>query len=657
MLLLLVSWILLFFIFLSFGEFFVRLFDKSTKTNSGIRYNFMEKFWIGIFGIVILSMLFNFFIPLDIFVFCFYLIIAIILNIYYKLPVVIYRDIRLFYSKNRILVFCFFLIAFVVMCFSLYPDYQYDSGLYHTQTMMWYKQYAIIPGLGNVHGRLAFNSMTLIIYELFNYQLGLFETFTSISGLCLLVFSAWCLSKISKLSFVSSLYLYFLQVLLLLSFSSSMASYNTDLLPALLVISLIISFIFNENRWNKPLFFMCLPLLCVTFKLSTYPICLVSFLFCVYYIKQKKYRQLLISVLCGSFLIIPWLARFVIETGYLVYPFPSIDIFSFDWKMPLSKVIEEKDSVVGFSRMPGFNESAVAALPLKEWIFIWYFRLSPFNSLFLLLALFSPIFIPFIYKNKTFDKIVLLCWAIAFVGLLLSFATAPATRFHYAFVILASTLPFLLFKDSRQFNKNGYFPKFYFSSFFFIIITFLWVVQFCLTSILADSIVPLHMVAFLDMGFLETRVGKELFLARYYYKSIALIVILLLFICLLILYRNNKVKSCFVKLINFLVLNKYKTMMLPILFVIGFSMLNLRYDYSISENTSVVNLLISPQDPQIDKPKMEEYLVGPNQVAFYPINSDRCFDCDLPCSNIKISNLKMRGASIKDGFRIGITHE
>ena len=33
----------------------------------------------------------------------------------------------------------------------------YDSGLYHFSSIRWINEYAIVPGLGNLHGRLAFN--------------------------------------------------------------------------------------------------------------------------------------------------------------------------------------------------------------------------------------------------------------------------------------------------------------------------------------------------------------------------------------------------------------------------------------------------------------------------------------------------------------------
>ncbi len=40
---------------------------------------------------------------------------------------------------------------------AMLPVNNYDSGLYHFNTIRWFNTYPIVPGLGNLHGRLAFN--------------------------------------------------------------------------------------------------------------------------------------------------------------------------------------------------------------------------------------------------------------------------------------------------------------------------------------------------------------------------------------------------------------------------------------------------------------------------------------------------------------------
>lgn len=42
------------------------------------------------------------------------------------------------------------------------PLRAYDTGLYHLPMVEWVRQFAIVPGLGNLHGRLAFNNANLL---------------------------------------------------------------------------------------------------------------------------------------------------------------------------------------------------------------------------------------------------------------------------------------------------------------------------------------------------------------------------------------------------------------------------------------------------------------------------------------------------------------
>ena len=59
----------------------------------------------------------------------------------------------------------------------------YNSGSYHLQSIRWYNQYALVPGLGNLYGRLAFNqsffafAAALNFYPFFNYGYALANGF------------------------------------------------------------------------------------------------------------------------------------------------------------------------------------------------------------------------------------------------------------------------------------------------------------------------------------------------------------------------------------------------------------------------------------------------------------------------------------------------
>ena len=66
------------------------------------------------------------------------------------------------------------LVAWVASKATL-PPTNYDSGLYHFNAIRWINMYPIVPGLGNLHGRLAFNQSlftyvaALNFYPVFGY--------------------------------------------------------------------------------------------------------------------------------------------------------------------------------------------------------------------------------------------------------------------------------------------------------------------------------------------------------------------------------------------------------------------------------------------------------------------------------------------------------
>jgi hypothetical protein len=58
------------------------------------------------------------------------------------------------------------LTAIFVANLALGTPQNYDTGLYHLQAVRWNSHFAIVPGLGNLHGRLAFNNPSLLYASL-----------------------------------------------------------------------------------------------------------------------------------------------------------------------------------------------------------------------------------------------------------------------------------------------------------------------------------------------------------------------------------------------------------------------------------------------------------------------------------------------------------
>src|SRR5437867_8975681 len=71
-------------------------------------------------------------------------------------------------SRRRFLLLSVSALALWVANISLRAPWNYDSGLYHFQMIRWLNEYAIVPGLGNLHTRLAFNQSYFLYPALLN---------------------------------------------------------------------------------------------------------------------------------------------------------------------------------------------------------------------------------------------------------------------------------------------------------------------------------------------------------------------------------------------------------------------------------------------------------------------------------------------------------
>lgn len=86
-------------------------------------------------------------------------------------------------------------------------------------------------------------------------------------------------------------------------------------------------------------------------------------------ITGKKWKEIILYLGLGIITIAPFLARNVIISGYLVYPYPELDLFSVDWKMKASSLVRERNEIKAWAW--GLNDVAKANAPFSEWFPIW----------------------------------------------------------------------------------------------------------------------------------------------------------------------------------------------------------------------------------------------------------------------------------------------
>lgn len=262
----------------------------------------------------------------------------------------------------------------------LHQGIPYDDGLYHLQTIRWLRSYPLPPGLGNLHGRLAFNSAYLC------YAATLWE----LPGLALRHLANGPLTLVLLLEVVKSLY----------RLCRGEASGVPDLLAVFVspyLVRLGATYLNNVTADAGIFFFSVggllglarylregedrdlalLLMVCaagVGIKLSFVglgvAIALVALGWRTWHLR-KGLKTLGVLLIVPAIWIAVWMARSVIASGYLIYPVAWSGL-SVDWRIPRELVIEEANWVRSWARSAEAHWSIVLAN--WDWFSPWLKR-------------------------------------------------------------------------------------------------------------------------------------------------------------------------------------------------------------------------------------------------------------------------------------------
>lgn len=329
-----------------------------------------------------------------------------------------------------------------------------DTGLYHAQTIRWFETYRIVPGLGNLQLRYAFNSSWLVLnaalslaflglrsFHLVNGAIFLFATFYFAVGLRDLSHSRAPVSGVMKMLFLPlSLYL----------LSSEMSSAGNDMPVTLLVWATLTLWVEHlesgGNSETRKLVIFLLAVFAVTVKLSSLPLIFLAMFIVFDHAAKKEWRSVLVLVAAGGLILLPWSIRSVILSGYPVFPQLQLDIFSVDWKMPTDQVRLAIDGVVGLARI-GNSWRPSMDMSGWQWVPRWFNRLTLNRQLIVALTLVSPLLAVLgRYRYQSiFSWKYLSAFVTAFIGSVFWFLSAPDIRFGYGFLISTCALALVPF--------------------------------------------------------------------------------------------------------------------------------------------------------------------------------------------------------------------
>ncbi len=332
----------------------------------------------------------------------------------------------------------------------------YDSDLYHAQSIRWIEEYGVVPGLGNLHERFAYNSAAFAVNALYSMKWLLGRSLHTASGFFALLLSSTVLElgrtwKEKKLRLAD--YAMVGAVYYLVTIWDEVTAPSSDYLIMCTLFFIVIKWLLCLERDGSaaagdrrtPYALLCVAgVYALTLKLTAGLILLLVIKPAVSLIREKKWREILLYLGLGLLVCLPWMTRTVIISGWLLYPFPALDLFSVDWKMPAGPIAVDAAQIKTWGRAL-YNVSLVD-MPMREWFPGWFAAtLSGMEKVLILgdlvcvpLSVGYAVFILLRKKWENLDILLVLGTVVS------SYAfwqySAPILRYGYAYVLLVDLL-------------------------------------------------------------------------------------------------------------------------------------------------------------------------------------------------------------------------
>jgi hypothetical protein len=343
-LLVLMTWMLCAAVLIGIGSLVLGWFSRN--------YILSDAFWIGLALTVGLLQIWHCFGPIN-------LVCDLILVLISAVGIALNRSRLLRLGLRIVRIEVWAIVAFTLIVTSLAiratgPCEHFDTGLYGATTVRWILSYPIIPGLAKLHGRLGFNSSVFLCIAALGQGIWRNSGHHLFTGL--LVSGFWATAGSGAVRVLrgplASPTDWFHSILLIpcvyWTTHSRLVGTMTDL-PASILCLVATGILFGQleltqsspssaQKFVRANVAMTLLALAVTFKLSTAVFSILVWLIGLVLLSlsdcQPKLRFKLIggSIFLSAIIILPWLARGVILSGYPFYPEQLLGA-NVDWKV------------------------------------------------------------------------------------------------------------------------------------------------------------------------------------------------------------------------------------------------------------------------------------------------------------------------------------
>lgn len=457
MLLILFSWLGLFCVSFLFGEVFWDFLPN-------VRARWDLKLVLGLVMLAVYAEVFSLFYKVGLAAWC---VLGVICLFLLLMLLKQQKQLQICISKKVVLQGILILLVCIygALCTNLAVK-SYDTYLYHAQSIHWIEEYGVVKGLGNLHSRFAYNSSFLCLQALFSFKWLFGVSVHSINGYIYVLMLVYCVSS-ARLSTDRLLLSDFFRMILLLYILSfdAMSSPTPDFCAICISCYTVIKLVevIEDDVDDMFIFYPILAIAAwaLTIKLLALMLVVIAIIPIYLCFKNRAWNMILYLCLMMVGIILPWLIRNIIISGYVLYPYPELDIFHFDWKMPNSICLDDRLAITYWARVR--DKTELWGCTIRQWFPVW-FRGNPIWSIPLLILDIPCIIVDCIWVLKCFLRDKKWKWSVLWLALFLTFILwfigAPDVRFGFMAIFVFPVWSIWLvakniFSDSSLLVRKG----------------------------------------------------------------------------------------------------------------------------------------------------------------------------------------------------------
>jgi hypothetical protein len=339
-----------------------------------------------------------------------------------------------------------------------------DSGIYHFSSIRWANDLPLPPGLGNLHGHLAFNQSYFLFVAFLNnfpsdgYGHNFANSLLFAAAMVTIFFKRETFSKRASVNLEQDTRSY-IQVLLrllmpiTLFFLATCNRSNPPLISspspdaAVFILEIVLTAFLLEllagpddpevDLSRQLIVVTCLAVVLITLKLSSVGFVAATLVFAVSLAIRRRGASRsakgLPLLIFTSTLMMIWVIRGVIASGYLIYPLGGTGL-PVDWKVPAHLVRDEHLAIWAWARLPVYQSWRI--IGSWDWIPQWLLRMADRPDVVAPLGLmFISVFCWLVLNARTFRRIdsslrsLSILLGSGLVSLVFWFWNAPDPRF------------------------------------------------------------------------------------------------------------------------------------------------------------------------------------------------------------------------------------